>query len=109
MIPKDPNDFPPEEEPTAVVSPTPDGEDPSEHGMFIGSIFVNAAIQGGLTFWDRWILLSITGVTINALLWWIGMTLIFVSLDHYKKDMTGHLIVWKVLLSFSLTIWIWIL
>jgi hypothetical protein len=107
MILKDPNDFPPPDE-DETTTPTPNGEEPSELGLLIGTIVVNGVIQIALTFWDKWLIMSLFGVTINALLWWIGMTIFFVSLDVHKKDINVPLMINKVLISIFLTLYIWI-
>jgi len=67
-------------------------------GLFIGSLIVDACVQFALSHWFAWIVKSFTGVQINTIFFWIGMTALYTGIYRCNKDMSGRLIVLQVFL-----------
>lgn len=74
-------------------------EEPDEYtfSTFMGCLIVDGVIQCGMAFWFKWIYEALTDFNFNVWLFWLGLTILFVTLHWYDKHKAAVGILYQVL------------
>lgn len=90
------------------IQPKPPEREPSQFARFVGSFVVDGIVQLGMTWWFKWILASLAGITFHFWLFWLASVIFYMTMHWHDALTSGRIIVWHILLFILLTIYIWI-
>jgi hypothetical protein len=73
-------------------------EEPEKYtfSLFMGCLIVDGLLQCGMAFWFQWVVTNLTNLNFNVWLFWLGLTIMFVTLHWYDRHKSAVVLLYEL-------------